>query len=109
GTIAGSGFLGDAACPKMGWYDKRFADTARRLGQGARRACAEVYGGGDHRLRHGYLRRPDAVAEECERHRPLHGLDSGARTRGSAWMEWLPDICHAVLAVPTPLQNTAAL
>ncbi len=53
GAVAGRGVFGDAARAELGRDDQRPADPAGRLGQSRFLAGAQVYGGGDHHLRHG--------------------------------------------------------
>ncbi len=55
GAVAGGGILYHADCPLVGRNAQRTAHPARRVGPGAGRPGAQVYGGGHHLLRHGHL------------------------------------------------------
>ena len=109
GAVARDRVLGDAARTVVGRHDQRAADAARCMGQSARRSGAEVHGRRGHRVRHGDIRRADAVAQERERHHALHRLDHLARPRRRPGLERIPDVRNALLAGAEALRDHAAI
>jgi cbb3-type cytochrome c oxidase subunit II len=91
--------------PKLGRYDQRFAHAPRFMGQSASGAGSQVFCGCSHLLRHGDLRRANALLEKCQCDRPLYRLDRSARSRRWLGLEWFYHLRYFVLVVPK-LWNT---
>ena len=62
-----------------------------------------------HLLRHGDVRRADAVDQERQRARALHRLDHRPRAPRRAGLERRPGVRDALLARPAPLRHDAPL
>ena len=100
-------FSRDAVDAVVGRHDQRPAHAARRMAQGRRRAGAQVLRRRHHGVRHGDVRRADALDEERERARALHRLDHRPRAHGRARLERLPDVRHDLLAAAAALPDAA--
>ena len=109
GAVAWHRVLDHAHRAVVGRHGQRVADAARRVGSGARGPGAEIHGRWDHRLRHGDVRRADAVAEERQRPDPLYGLHHRARARRRAGLERRAGVRDAVLRHAPDLSDEAVL